>query len=775
MDQYIGRLLDNRYEILEIIGTGGMAVVYKARCHRLNRLVAIKILKDEFARDEEFRRRFHAEGEAVAMLGHPNIVQVYDVSSSDSANFIVMELVSGISLRQYMEKKGVLNWKETLHFAMQIAKGLEHAHSRGIVHRDIKPHNVMVLKNGSVKVMDFGIARVMSKSNTLTKEALGSVHYISPEQAKGGYTDNRSDLYSLSVVMYEMMTGRPPYDGESPVAVAIQHINGGAPAPSTLNPNIPAGLEQIILHGMELETKDRYASATEMLKDMDDFRKDPATVFAYSSPAVVSAATQPLNVSGIKRALTTAERVSGRKAEGRGGDTSKVVLSESGRVRTGTTGAQTRVIPGNGRTSATTESRRIGEKAAMQRRRQQEIEEEERRSRITTIAIVVCSLVAIAAIFVFLIALFSGALFNHSVDLVQVPQLEGEIYRDLGYYEDFTIVTGQPEYNDEVEKGRIIRQEPTPGSRVEKGTRITVILSLGKETEIITMEELRGQDIEVALSFLQAQGLNPLPFEEFSDEYAKGQVIRTVPASGTPLTEGEKVEVYYSAGPVIVKEKMPDVVGLNYATAMKRLDDLGFKNVRVERKESEEPKDTVIAQSIPRYTQTDTTEEIVLTISKGPGVKKAVVPNVVGLPFKDAVKRLNDAGFTMVDEEYVFSEEPENEVLHQSISQGTEIDVNTKIVLRVSKGPEPTEEVTQPTEEPDRSVSKKVKILLPEYEEAYELTIWLDGKQVREPIVIQPGVTEIEVELTGVGHQTYILKKDGVEMEQKLEVNFGNG
>ena len=778
MDQYIGRLLDNRYEILEIIGTGGMAVVYKARCHRLNRLVAIKILKDEFARDEEFRRRFHAEGEAVAMLSHPNIVQVYDVSSTDSANFIVMELVSGISLRQYMEKKGVLNWKETLHFAMQIAKGLEHAHSRGIVHRDIKPHNVMVLKNGSVKVMDFGIARVMSKSNTLTKEALGSVHYISPEQAKGGYTDNRSDLYSLSVVMYEMMTGRPPYDGESPVAVAIQHINGGAPAPSTLNPNIPAALEQIILHGMELETKDRYASATEMLKDMDDFRKDPAILFAYTSPGVVSAATQPLNISGVKKALTTAERVSARKSETRSvrtGDTSKVTLSESGRVRTGAVGAQTRVISGDGRRSATTESRRIGEKAAMQRRRQREIEEEERRSRITTIAIVVCSLVAVAAIIVFLIALFSGALFNHSVDLVQVPKLEGEIYRDLGYYEDFTIVTGQPEYNDAVEKGRIIRQEPIPGSRVEKGARITVILSLGKESEIITMEELRGQNIEVALSFLQAQGLNPLPFEEFSDEYAKGEVIRTNPAAGTPLTEGQKVEVYYSAGPVIVKEKMPDVVGLNYATAVKRLNDLGFQNIRVERKESEETKDTVIAQSITRYTQIDITEEIILTISKGPGVKKAVVPNVVGLPFKDAVKRLNDAGFTMVDEEYVYSEEPENEVLHQSISQGTEIDVNTKIVLRVSKGPEPTEEVTVPTEEPDRSVTKTVKILLPEYEKAYELTIWLDGKQVREPIVIQPGVTEIEVELTGVGRQTYILKKDGVEMEQKLEVNFGNG
>ena len=225
-EKYIGRLLDNRYEILEVIGVGGMAVVYKARCHRLNRLVAIKILKDDLSQDMEFRRRFHAESQAVAMLSHPNIMSVYDVSTTEAADYIVMELIDGITLKQYMEKKGTLNWKETLHFAMQIAKGLEHAHSRGIVHRDIKPHNVMVLKNGSVKVTDFGIARVMSKSNTLTKEALGSVHYISPEQAKGGRVDNRSDIYSLGVVMYEMMTGRPPYDGESPVAVAIQHING---------------------------------------------------------------------------------------------------------------------------------------------------------------------------------------------------------------------------------------------------------------------------------------------------------------------------------------------------------------------------------------------------------------------------------------------------------------------------------------------------------------------------------------------------------------------
>ena len=770
MDQYIGRLLDNRYEILEVIGTGGMAVVYKARCHRLNRLVAIKILKDEFARDEEFRRRFHAEGEAVAMLSHPNIVQVYDVSSSDSANFIVMELVSGISLRQYMEKKGVLNWKETLHFAMQIAKGLEHAHSRGIVHRDIKPHNVMVLKNGSVKVMDFGIARVMSKSNTLTKEALGSVHYISPEQAKGGYTDNRSDLYSLSVVMYEMMTGRPPYDGESPVAVAIQHINGGAPAPSTLNPNIPAGLEQIILHGMELETKDRYASATEMLQDMDEFRKNPGILLNYNNRTVVSGATQPINLAGVKAAMTTAERVAGRRSEERpqrSGDTAKVTVSEGGRLQTST--ASGRIRETGTRTSS--DSRRISEKAAQQRRRQREIEEEERRSRITTVAIVVCSLVAVAAIIVFLIALFSGALFSHSVDLVEVPKLEGEIYKDLAYFENFTIVTGQPEYSEEIEKGRIIRQEPTPGSRVEKGAKITVILSLGPETETVYMEELRGQDVESALRFLEGQGMNPLPFEEFSDEYAEGQVIRTNPVAGTPLTDGQKIEVYYSAGPVIIMEKMPDVVGLNYATAMKRLDDLGFDNVDIEREESEEQKDTVIAQSVPKYTEIDTTERIVLTISTGPGVKKAVVPQVVGLSFKEAVKTLNDYGFTNIDEEYVESEKPENEVLYQSVTQGTEINVNTKIILRVSLGP------TETQAPQDDNITKRVKIPVPNLGKTYYVEIWQGNSQIREAVKVEAGVTEIEVDLTGSGTQVYQLYyTTGEQLPEdyfEFEVEFG--
>lgn len=216
MENYLGRLLDNRYEILEVIGTGGMAVVYKALDHRLNRLVAVKILKDEFSRNQEFRRRFHAESQAVAMLSHPNIVSVYDVSRSGDVDYIVMELIEGITLKQYLEKKGCLNWRETLHFAMQIAKALEHAHSRGIVHRDIKPHNIMILKDGSIKVADFGIARIASAQSTLTREALGSVHYISPEQAKGAWVDDRSDLYSLGVVMYEMLTAARPMTARRP-------------------------------------------------------------------------------------------------------------------------------------------------------------------------------------------------------------------------------------------------------------------------------------------------------------------------------------------------------------------------------------------------------------------------------------------------------------------------------------------------------------------------------------------------------------------------------
>ena len=274
-DPYIGRMLDNRYEILERIGTGGMAVVYKAKCHRLNRLVAVKILKSDLAQDEDFRRRFNAESQAVAQLSHPNIVSVYDVSRGGDIEYIVMELIDGITLKQYMEKRGQLNWRESLHFITQIMRGLSHAHSRGIVHRDIKPQNVMVLRDGSVNVADFGIACLENAAQTLTQEALGSVHYISPEQARGDRIDARSDIYSAGVVLYEMLTGRLPFEGDSAVSVAIQHLSSVPLAPREINPDIPEQLELICMKAMAPDLDKRYPSADAMIADLEAFRKNP--------------------------------------------------------------------------------------------------------------------------------------------------------------------------------------------------------------------------------------------------------------------------------------------------------------------------------------------------------------------------------------------------------------------------------------------------------------------------------------------------------------------
>lgn len=602
MDQYIGRLLDNRYEILEVLGTGGMAVVYKARCHRLNRLVAIKILKDEFAADEEFRRRFRAEGEAVAMLSHPNIVQVYDVSTSDSANFIVMELIDGISMKQYMEKKGILNWKETLHFAIQIAKGLEHAHSRGIVHRDIKPHNVMVLKNGSVKVMDFGIARVMNKSNTLTKEALGSVHYISPEQAKGGHTDNRTDLYSLGVVMYEMMTGRPPYDGESAVAVAIQHINGGAPKPSTLNPNIPVGMEQIIMKAMALELRDRYSSAGELLQEMEEFRKNPTIKFQHhflidDATQVISDVTQVLQGTAKKSdAVEQKERLPEKPRH----------RSSENKPRRDIASVRPNVDD--------EEILRPPKRSPIQNDRQRT-----ERNRVVTTAIVICSGVAVIAIIVFLVALFNGALLNRERDQVEVPYLDGDLF-DEGFrnkYSDFNIRTLPKEYNDVYRAGQIMYQQPPGGTKVQKGSDLWITVSMGPEPEIKKMDNFVNADAQEAYNLLKSQGYEPLTKKEPSEIYEEGRVTRTDPAFEEDVQEGQTVYVYISSGRSLVQEKMPNVVGIDVGRVKELMDQLGFVNVRYEQTESQRALDEVVYQSVAKDTLTDVKAEIIIQYSAG--------------------------------------------------------------------------------------------------------------------------------------------------------------
>ena len=656
-DKYIGQLLDDRYEILEVIGIGGMAVVYKAKCHRLNRLVAVKILKEEHMQDREFRERFRGESQAVAMLSHPNIVSIYDVSSSPEAEYIVMELIDGISLKQYMQRKGVLNWKETLHFAIQIAKALEHAHSRGIVHRDIKPHNVMVLKNGAVKVADFGIAQVTSASSTLTTEALGSVHYISPEQAKGGRVDNRSDLYSLGVVMYEMIAGRVPYDGDSPVNIAIQHINGGAQKPSQYNPNTPEGLEQIILKAMALAPRDRYLTATAMLYDMDEFRKNPAVVFpenmTHVQPPARPAEPQPKTIAQRKMAQN----------------------------------AETAVVPEN-----------LGSYTPKPAQPEQL---PERRSRSTTVAVIACIVVAILAIVIFFVVWpvkDCSGMFDKP-EMVSVPNLIGQNFEMLRQDGKIEVVRQGGEYSDEYAKGQIIYQYPLSGEQVKVGTKVFVKISLGQKPPAQIMNYLMNTDLSSARQWLNnlQMGLDIQVREESHPSVAVGNVTRTVPAYGAVLTEGQQVILWVSTGPEAVYGYMPDLSGKTLDDALTILDAKGFHNVIYNPVDSDRPEDEVVGQSVEKFQKIDIQTEIILDISNGSLYQPPAQPDEPG-------------------------QEPE-------------------------PGPVP--------------VTKAVIFSVPKRTEGYVLSIKQGTVWVIENWVVAPDTAEVTVSLTGNGTQSYDLYIDG--------------
>jgi len=716
-DKYIGRMLDNRYEILEVIGTGGMAVVYKARCHRLNRLVAIKILKDDNLGDEDFRRRFHAESQAVAMLSHPNIVSVYDVSTSVMADYIVMELIEGITLKQYMKKKGVLNWKETLHFAMQIAKALEHAHGKGIVHRDIKPHNVMVLKNGSVKVMDFGIARLISKGNTLTKEALGSVHYISPEQAKGGRVDNRSDIYSLGVVMYEMMTGRPPYEGESPVSVAIQHINGGAAMPTVFNPNIPGGLEQIIMRAMAKSVANRYPSATRMLSDMDEFRKDPAMLFDYTGLSVDEA------IRMSKPPL--------------------VLNPQPGTKPETPARPQTTPRPSTGRKTAPQNHRR-----RKPRRTQQEI----RRNKMTTIAIVSCSVVAILAVGIFMAILLGGG-FTPDEKLVTIPKLTGEIFDELPDYAGLTI-RKEEAYNDSVEAGIVISQAPVAGEKVVEGSLVVVKVSLGSIPRVVKMTDLTGRSKEWAIDFLDSQdfGLKYTIKEENHDSIAQGQVIRTEPKTGVELTNGQSITLWISKGKKVQFSAMPDLVNQTEEQARKTLNlqDMALDIVVEEVFNINIKAGTVMETEPTSGERLKTGQTVKLYVSKG--VEKKAMPDLVGMEHTQASELLTTMGFKPPKITYEFSTEPENTVIGQSHEKGVEYEVHEDIVLRVSKGPSGEMEFTK-----DVVIDLKNAAL----EDKRDVSVFRNGKIVHFESVAK-GTQSITIEdQVGTGTVKYTVHING--------------
>ena len=526
MDQYIGRMLDDRYEILELIGSGGMANVYKARCHRLNRLVAIKILKSDLADNADFRRRFRDESRAVAQLSHANIVSVYDVSTSGETEYIVMELIDGITLKQYMERRGRMDWRESLHFISQIMRGLSHAHSRGIIHRDIKPQNIMVLRDGSVKVADFGIACLANASQTLTQEALGSVHYISPEQARGDRIDARSDIYSAGVVLYEMLTGRLPFEGDSAVSVAIQHLSSVPLAPRDIDPSIPEPLELICMKAMNSDPDKRYPTADAMLEDLEKFRKDPTVDMDYIRKELAevqpdSEPTMPLPTAQVTTAM---------------------------------------------------------KKRADQQHRSEPEEEfrfRDKKSIAIMAGIFAAALVLVFLLFKLILGDFGPAGNNKSYE---VPNVRGMTVEEAqltdGVKDIFEIAVKGTQRSDTYEPGQIIQQSPEAG-RSRKSNFVIEVYVAAEEVRV-DIPDVTGKEYRQARIELQELNLD-LQFDflsQNSDSYAKDMVISTIPAAGEPLKQGQKVTLYVSTGPKTVT--VPTFIGQDIAMAIKNAQDMGL-------------------------------------------------------------------------------------------------------------------------------------------------------------------------------------------------------
>ena len=566
--------------------------------------------------------------------------------------------------------------------------------------------------------------------------------------------------------MYEMMTGRPPYDGESAVAVAIQHINGGAEMPSSLNPNIPTGLEEIIMKGMALDVKDRYTSATEMLQDMEEFRKNPAILFGYTYKTPMADATRPLTAAQPIAPRTTAERVvqnkTGVKPQPRA-TTDSVRLRQAGAA--GTAAAAAKKRPAGTAGTAAAGSKSTGPRSvagaeairrAQQRRREEEEQKrEEERNRVATIAVAVCSAVAVIAIIVFLVALFNGALLNQENEYAVVPDLIGKEYSEDFHeiYSDFTIKLRPQKYSDDYKKGQIIEQEPTDGSKVYKNTDLYITISLGKEPEVKVMENLLGVSWENAESFLKGQGFEVLLREETSEIYEAGQVTRTDPSEGFKLKDGQTIHVWISTGPEIIK--MENLIGATETEVQKRLEEQGFLVQR-----HEEPSDEFsvgqVTRTSPAPGETLTKgQTIKIWISTGPAVIKQNMPGVVGQNQQYAIDLLHDLGFKNVRTQTVDSTEPFGVVVSQSHQKGEQIDVMTEILLEISKGSAETDS-NQP-----QLVTKQVTFILPDRGDSYSLNIRLNGNEVIEAQTIPAGTASFTIELSGTGTKFYELFING--------------
>ena len=567
MDNYVGKRLDGRYEIQEIVGVGGMSVVYKAYDNVDDRVVAVKILKDEFLTNDDFVRRFKNESKAIALLSHPNIVKVYDVSFGEKLQYIVMEYVDGITLKEYIQKQGAITWNDALFFTTQILKALQHAHDKGIVHRDIKPQNIILLPNGNIKVADFGIARFSrSETRTLTDTAIGSVHYISPEQAKGEFTDEKADIYSVGVVLYEMLAGKVPFEAESAVSVALMQLQNNAKRLTEINPDIPLGLEQICIHAMQKDPKDRYQSATEMLLDVEEVINNPKTVFDYSC-FVDKSPTKYIS------------------------DTDKIT-------------AETPVI-----------NEKPIEKAVDTDEDEVEYYDPDHKKKV--ISAVLIGIIILVTATVLLVMAITGS-FKTSTNTLD--NFVGFSYDELisSNKYDYEFVLEQKK-TDEVEPGIVVDQSPEAGSKVISGSQVKLVVSASMDD--INVPNIYNLNDEKAKKALSNEGLTNYKFTTISSEtLEEGLVVYTEPKAGTVVSSDTQIVVFVSSGPTtkeVVNIEVPDVTGLKQEGARAFLEKMGFKNVNFVTQDDLRPKGVVISQSPAAGSSATADDKIKVVISSG--------------------------------------------------------------------------------------------------------------------------------------------------------------
>lgn len=521
MENYVGKRLDGRYEIMEVIGVGGMAVVYKAFDNIDHRIVAVKILKQEYLANEDFKRRFRNESKAIAVLSHPNIVKVFDVSFGDAIQYIVMEHIEGITLKEYITQQGVVNPREAIYFITQLLRALKHAHDKGIVHRDIKPQNILLISDGTIKVTDFGIARISENATrTMTDGAIGSVHYISPEQAKGSITDSRTDLYSAGVILYEMLTGKLPFQSDNAVSVALMQLQNDPVSPRAINPSIPVGLEEIISKAMQKNQFDRYQTANDMIDDIIAYKNNPSIVFGYSD-----------------------------------NDDDNATMRVSARL------------------PKITEDYVSNEPEAIEPIDDNELDDEfdfDDKGKTKTIAVLSSVL---AALIVFAIALV--VLFVPAADKLDVPNLIGmDFYNEVmssAQYSEYAFNPIIDEDSDEP-SGTIVRQEPGSG-KIKKGSAITVYIS-GSVSKT-SVPDVYGYESSSAINILKSKGFEVVAVKEYSDKDI-GTVVRTSPAKNEKVESGSVITVYVATNEEVEPVDVPSLVGLTIAQAKEKLREVGL-------------------------------------------------------------------------------------------------------------------------------------------------------------------------------------------------------